>query len=830
MRSKVLSVLAGFICQYYLYVLLLTILLTGINIYFITRLHLKTDYIDLLPSNLKSVQDAKRITKMSGGMGYLIVVVEAEDTTKVRPLTDKLASKLEALPGIGYVTYRYGPEVTEFFERHALLYVEEEDLREINQRLARKIELKSREANPFYIPLTKESDEINFDDLIEKYETRLDLQSASDGYFESKDHQMLVLLIKPTVPVTDHSSTRKLVEQVRKIIREINPAQFGPEVKVGLSGDYMISLEGKLAIIDDLNLTSVVALCGIILCLLFLLRNLMLTLLLCLSLLISLSFTFGAAYLLIGELNLITAFLMSILMGLGIDFGIHFVSRFLEERACGCDLAEAIRIGLAETGEASLTSTITTSCAFFALTITDFKGFSQFGVIAGLGIIFAFISMYFLLPALIIVTEKMKGKIGLKDRSVNLARQIFTPRPFSPSFKFHRLILIAGIIAFIGLGYLATQIRFDYNSRNLEVEDASSILLADKIMERFNISLHPSAAYSETLEEIRLLDEKMAKLKKNKTNLIDHFSSLAAFLPPNQEERLELIKDIEHTLKDDRLDLLDDEDLEFVNDLREKVKVARIGPKELPVVISHEYLGLDPESKGYISYIYPKTNLWDKLNAKHFAAAVRSIRLEGNREVTSTGKAVIFSDMMDIIKRDGAIAFALTMLVVFLILWLDFKNLAAALLTLSPLLTGVVFMLGLMNLLDLQLNFMNLIVLPLILGLGVDAGVHIYHRYQEEGRGSIVLTVMRTGRAVTAASLTTMMGFSALLLAKYRGLNSMGSLALLGIGSTLVSALLILPSLLQWRENRAGEERSRGAELPFTRAIASKIRVVSEDN
>ncbi|MEW5766520.1 MAG: MMPL family transporter [bacterium] len=800
MRSKVLSILAGVICRYYLYILFLIIILTGINIYLIKHLHLKTDYIDLLPANLRSVQDAKRITKMAGGMGYLIVVIEADDTTKVRGLADEIASRLETLPGIGYVTYRYGPEVTEFFERHALLYVEEEDLREINRRLTRKIELKAREANPFYIPLSGESDEINFDDLIEKYETKLDLQSASDGYFESKDHRMIALLTKPIVPVTDHASTKKLAEQVRKVISEVNPARFGTGVKVGLSGDYMISLEGKLVIIDDLNLTSVVALTGIILCLLFLLRNLMLTLLLGLSLLVSLSFTFGAAYLAVGELNLITAFLMAILMGLGIDFGIHFVSRFLEERAFGHDLPESIRIGLAETGEASLTSAITTSCAFFALTITDFKGFSQFGVIAGMGIIFAFISMYFFLPALIIVTEKVKSKLGLKDKSVHLARRIFTPRSFSPRFKLYPWVLILGILTLIGLGYLATRISFDYNSRNLEVEGAPSILLADKIMDRFNISLHPSAAYSETLEEIRLLDKKMAKLKENKVNLIDHFSSLAAFLPPNQEERLELIKDIEQTLKDDRLDLMDDEDLEFVNDLREKVKVTQIGPRELPVVISREYLGLDPESKGYISYIYPKTNLWNKLNAQHFAAAVRSIRLEGNREATSTGKAVIFSDMMDIIKRDGAIAFTLTMLVVFLILWLDFKNLAAALLTLSPLLTGVVFMLGLMSLLGLQLNFMNLIVLPLILGIGVDSGVHIYHRYQEEGRGSIVLTIMRTGRAIMAAVLTTMVGFAALLLAKYRGLNSMGSLALLGMGSTLVSALLVLPSLLQWRE------------------------------
>jgi hypothetical protein len=97
-----------------------------------------------------------------------------------------------------------------------------------------------------------------------------------------------------------------------------------------------------------------------------------------------------------------------------------------------------------------------------------------------------------------------------------------------------------------------------------------------------------------------------------------------------------------------------------------------------------------------------------------------------------------------------------------------------------------------------------MIVLPAVLGIGNDAGVHLVHRYREEGRGSIFQVLRSTGEHVTIGSLTTMMGFGGLLLSFHPGLNSIGSLAVVGIGTTLLSAILFLPSLLQWMEDRVG--------------------------
>jgi len=123
-------------------------------------------------------------------------------------------------------------------------------------------------------------------------------------------------------------------------------------------------------------------------------------------------------------------------------------------------------------------------------------------------------------------------------------------------------------------------------------------------------------------------------------------------------------------------------------------------------------------------------------------------------------------------------------------------------LSLLPLIVGVLWMLLLMEIFGLSLNFYNLIVLPAVLGIGNDAGVHLVHRYREEGRGSMWHVVRSTGEHVTMGSLTTMVGFAGLILSFHPGLNTIGYLAVAGIGATLVAALVFLPALMQWLEDR----------------------------
>ena len=144
----------------------------------------------------------------------------------------------------------------------------------------------------------------------------------------------------------------------------------------------------------------------------------------------------------------------------------------------------------------------------------------------------------------------------------------------------------------------------------------------------------------------------------------------------------------------------------------------------------------------------------------------------------------------------------LTFFVVFLVVFLDFRSIKAALFVLAPLAIGVLWMGAVMFLFGMKLNFFNIVVLPSVIGIGVDNGVHIYHRYSEEGKGSLYYVLKTTGLAITMTTLTTIVGYSGLILANHPGLNSIGDLAVIGISLTFVAAMLVLPSLLQFFEGR----------------------------
>ena len=143
-----------------------------------------------------------------------------------------------------------------------------------------------------------------------------------------------------------------------------------------------------------------------------------------------------------------------------------------------------------------------------------------------------------------------------------------------------------------------------------------------------------------------------------------------------------------------------------------------------------------------------------------------------------------------------------TFLLVALLMLLNFRDVRWAGLALVPLVVGVLWMLLLMVVFGLKLNFFNMVVLPAILGIGNDAGVHMVHRYREEGRRSIWTVLRSTGEHVTMGTLTTMIGFGGLLLSFHPGLNSMGTLAVVGLGTTLAAAIVFLPGLLQWMEDQ----------------------------
>jgi predicted RND superfamily exporter protein len=163
--------------------------------------------------------------------------------------------------------------------------------------------------------------------------------------------------------------------------------------------------------------------------------------------------------------------------------------------------------------------------------------------------------------------------------------------------------------------------------------------------------------------------------------------------------------------------------------------------------------------------------------------------------------SVVYVAMLDQIKADGLRMIAIALVVVFLILTFAFRGPHRALIALTPLLIGVVWMLGAAAFLGIKLDFFNVIVLPVVLGIGIDDGVHFYHHFRESG--SVSETMSRVGMSVTMTSITSMIGFGGLAVTDYAGLKTIGHLAICGIATTWLATLFVLPPLLALLQRRS---------------------------
>lgn len=217
---------------------------------------------------------------------------------------------------------------------------------------------------------------------------------------------------------------------------------------------------------------------------------------------------------------------------------------------------------------------------------------------------------------------------------------------------------------------------------------------------------------------------------------------------------------------------------------------------DIPQNIKDKYM--NESGDRFLITISPNEQVWDFEFLRRFDKQMARVSDK------ITGMPVLFLDLVDYIGRDGKIATILTIIVVFILLLIDFGSVRYALMAMIPLVFGAVWMVGLLNLFGMKLTFVNVIAIPMIVGIGIDDGVHLLHRYKVEGKGKIYEVVASTGKAIMLTSLTTMIGFGVLLLAKYRGFGSMGSLLVLGVGACFVTTVLFLPSILGWKDRKVG--------------------------
>lgn len=215
--------------------------------------------------------------------------------------------------------------------------------------------------------------------------------------------------------------------------------------------------------------------------------------------------------------------------------------------------------------------------------------------------------------------------------------------------------------------------------------------------------------------------------------------------------------------------------------------------EDLPVSVLDQYSNRTRDQ--FMITIYPSGQLFVDANVlNRFVDDVERVSEK------TTGTPPVMVAWLRIAARDGRNAILLTLVIVFILLWIDFRKPWYALIAMIPLALGAFWMVGLMNLFGMLLNFMTFMGLPLIIGIGIDDGVHIMHRWQHEGRGEIMTVFSSTGKAILLTSLTTMLAFGSMVFSVFPAWAWFGESLFIGVGACFLTTVIILPGIFGMTE------------------------------
>jgi predicted RND superfamily exporter protein len=511
----------------------------------------------------------------------------------------------------------------------------------------------------------------------------------------------------------------------------------------------------------------------------------------------SLLWTFGITYFVLGMLNTMTSVLFVILFGLGIDYGIHYYARYIELRSEGKSIEEAILATHQTTGEAIVVSALTTAAALFVLVIAEFRGFSEFGFISGMGILFALLAMLYLIPAILVILERYK----LILFSSNNQEYQVSNRPF----PFYRSFVVIGLLISGAVLFNADSLRFQYDFGSLEPRFPKYEAFS-KLAGQVDSGTKRNPAYivAESDEQVSELVQLLRQRAEE-----DSLSPTIASIEALQErfpldsvsigKKLEKIAYIRSLLDDPLLKNQDSEDFSRLRRASQTTKPLRID--QIPDYLQAQFVSKDGEVGRFV-IVYPSVGLSDGRKSIAFKDDVSEIVLSSGETKFAGSTSIVAAAMLDLMRTESPYMVGATFVMVFLFMLFTFRSVKWSIIAMLPLMVGLLFLFGIMILTGFQFNFYNLVVLPAILGIGEDSGVHLAYRYREEGKGRLSVVLRSTGQHITMGSLTTMLGFAGLLFTAHPGLQSLGIMAVLGIGMTLLTSLTFLPALLQWLESK----------------------------
>lgn len=826
---KLLKPLLKLNIKYPFVILLVAISSAAISGYYASQLKIDTDIANLLPEDTPSVLALEKLKDSVGGETEMQVVIHSSSFEANKKFAEDLIPKTLELYYPRYKdNYFKGVEYrkdTEILKDNALYLASENELHEIEDWLLEEINNAKEEANPFFFDFDDFDDdeddlEDEREDKAQKFKESYE-QLVPTEYPVNKDSTIMVLKFFPTGSKSDIRYLEDMFVSYDSLLTAMGPSNYHQDMEVKFGGRLERHVEELTSIMDDVlgSFASGIGSVILLVMLYFFIKKYIhyrkgsngsytlwnhITrmpipiLIIGIPLVVSLLWTFGATYFYLGMLNTMTSVLFVILFGLGIDYGIHLYAMYIEIRSEGYSVEEAIYRANDIKGGAIAVSAITTSAAFYILMFAEFRGFSEFGFISGTGIILSFLSMLYVLPSLLVIFERWNLIIITKEDDSSIAQKRY---PFARSIAFTSLAFAILAIVFSG------KLTFQYDFGKLEPRFPKYEEFR-KFSGQVGESKKRNPAYiiADTDEEVEELlvkiNEIIEKEKESGHRTVLSVEALQERFPTTEEKqnaKLQSIAKIRTLLKDPFIAGQKDEDLDK---LRRAAQVTQpLDINDIPEYLTSQFITKDGEIGRFV-IIYPEGSLADGRRSMAFKNAIGEITLDSGKTYYAASTSIVAANMLELMKKESPYMVGATFIFIYILMLIMFRSFRWSAIAMLPLIVGLLWLFGIMIVFGLEFNFYNLVVLPAILGIGEDSGVHLAHRYREEGKNSMWTVLSSTGQHISMASLTTMLGFAGLIFTAHPGLQSLGVMATIGIGMTLLSSLIFLPAFVQFLEDK----------------------------
>jgi predicted RND superfamily exporter protein len=785
--------------------LAVTGVLTVVAVLVALGLKFDSSYQALLPEDAPRVKNVDAIREATGGTRQLVVAIGGKDPVKRLEFGRALLKRIENRPDIRCIDLEFP---SEFFADRSLWLMGVDGLDRLIPALEEAVHVAKVQANPLALHLDEEAEKEELeaawkkvDDVVEAEKTRV----AVGETMVSDDGKYTFMLVVPSIKFADVEAGGTLLRAIQREVDALAPKAAGLEVR--FAGNLHVVQEQHKTMRRDLQRASILALILGALLVAGFTRRPLAPLIVGLALVSGVTWTFAMTRIVVGQVNIITGFLAAVLIGLGIDFGIHLYVRYRQERtAAGASASEAVIAAVRGTLPPALTSALTTAGVFLSFTIADFRGFSEFGLIAGIGVLLTLASSFLIVPPILVVLDRL------------FAGKLKQPPPRQPDRSRFRLrlpvavIFAAGFVAFAAFGAAnITQVPFRNNFKLLRGYSAATEF-SEYVDENMGAGFNPAVILTRSPAAAQrvgsIIDETRDRPANGKRSRIGKSVSVSDFLPRGVAQHRPRIEKLRQILLDPKLDdaaAKEGDRADQLRDARRMVQTEPWGVEELPDPIKRRFISIAGDE--YLVYLWSR----ERNNADYQAAAwddeltALSARFDDQQiSHRMADETLMMAWIYRMILADGVPLLTIAALVVIGFLMIDFRNPLRTALVFLPLGVGMLVFVAAIRALGMQLNMFNMVVLPSVIGIGIDNAVHIYHRYRTEGPGSVPLVIRTTGAAALLASMTTGVGFGSALISHHVGLTTLGLLAVVGIGATFLADVLFFPCVLMLIERFRG--------------------------